>query len=72
MSRMGALDGKVAVIAGGTSGIGARAAELFVQQGARIVIAGRRRERGKELADKLGPPASFTSIRAPNVSGSGQ
>jgi NAD(P)-dependent dehydrogenase (short-subunit alcohol dehydrogenase family) len=27
---MGMLDGKVAVISGGTSGIGARAAELFV------------------------------------------
>lgn len=59
---MDVLDGKVAVISGGTSGIGARTAELFVNQGARVVIAGRRRERGEELAAKLGRAASF--IRA--------
>ena len=56
---MGMVDGKVAIVSGGTSGIGARASELFVHEGARVVIAGRRQERGEELAARLGPAACF-------------
>jgi NAD(P)-dependent dehydrogenase (short-subunit alcohol dehydrogenase family) len=53
------LEGKVAVITGGTSGIGARTAEVFVANGARVVIAGRRQDKGENLARKLGNAASF-------------
>jgi NAD(P)-dependent dehydrogenase (short-subunit alcohol dehydrogenase family) len=53
------LEGKVAVITGGTSGIGARTAEVFVASGANVVIAGRRQNRGETLAQKLGDAASF-------------
>jgi NAD(P)-dependent dehydrogenase (short-subunit alcohol dehydrogenase family) len=39
---MGALDGKVAIVAGGGTGIGRATAELFAAQGARVVVFGRR------------------------------
>ena len=56
---MGSLDGKVAIITGATSGIGARTAEVFVREGARVLAVGRRRALGEALVGRLGPAAQF-------------
>ncbi len=51
---MGALDGKIAIVTGGTSGIGERIVELFVEEGARVVVAARREQEGAMLEKRLG------------------
>ncbi|NIO41022.1 MAG: glucose 1-dehydrogenase [Burkholderiales bacterium] len=52
---MGRLEGKVALITGAGSGIGLAAARRFVKEGAKVMLAGRRRALLSELADELGP-----------------
>ena len=51
---MGMLDDKVAIVTGATSGIGRRIAEVFVAEGARIVVGARREGEGEQLERELG------------------
>lgn len=59
-ANRGRLAGKVAIITGGTSGMGAATAAMYVAEGARVMVAGRRREAGQGIVDRLGENAAFT------------
>ena len=55
----GRLDGKVAVVTGGASGIGRATTELFVAEGARVVVADLQEDVGSALAAELGDNVTF-------------
>ena len=58
-TNTGRLAGKVAIVTGGNSGMGAATVERYVAEGARVTIAARNEEAGRELARRLGEDAQF-------------
>ena len=50
---MGRLDGKTALVTGGTSGIGRATALLLAQEGARVTVTGRNEERGSGVVGEI-------------------
>jgi len=59
---MGRVDGKVALISGGSRGMGAADARLLVTEGAAVVIGDIRDDEGKALADELGDAARYVHL----------
>jgi len=56
---VGRLDGKVAIVTGGASGIGAATCRRFVAEGARVVVADVNDDAGMAFVRELGPDALF-------------
>ncbi|MBP5154197.1 MAG: SDR family NAD(P)-dependent oxidoreductase [Lachnospiraceae bacterium] len=58
----GRLSGKIAVVTGGAQGFGFGLAEIFVREGAQVVIADMNEAQGKTAAAALGPQAAFAYV----------
>jgi NADP-dependent 3-hydroxy acid dehydrogenase YdfG len=57
------LEGKIAVVTGGSSGIGLATAKRFVDEGAHVVITGRREKELKEAATLIKKNVTTVSSR---------
>ncbi|HEX6525613.1 MAG TPA: SDR family oxidoreductase [Streptosporangiaceae bacterium] len=62
------LDGKVALLAGATGGIGRVMAELFAAEGARVVVGGRRQLEGEDVAGAITARGGQAAYRQLDVS----
>jgi NAD(P)-dependent dehydrogenase (short-subunit alcohol dehydrogenase family) len=62
------LDGKVALISGGASGIGLAIARIFVSEGAKVALADISEEAGQKSADELGENAMFVKLNVTDES----
>jgi 3(or 17)beta-hydroxysteroid dehydrogenase len=56
------LEGKVALITGGASGMGASEAEIFAREGAKVVVADVLEAEGRKVADGLGKSGLFVRL----------
>jgi NAD(P)-dependent dehydrogenase (short-subunit alcohol dehydrogenase family) len=64
---MGRLDGRIALITGGTSGIGLATAQLFQQEGAQVIVTGRNPKTVEDARRALGPTAQVVASDASNL-----
>ena len=64
--HMGLVDGKIAIVTASTRGIGRACAVKLAQEGAKVYVAARNRERSMELVEEIvaaGRPTTFASMQ---------
>ena len=62
------IEGKVAIVTGGASGLGKATAEALVAAGAKVAIWDMNEEQGRQVAETLGDNAYFTQLNVTDVS----
>src|SRR6202162_2914817 len=62
------LENQVAVVTGGTRGIGEGIVRRFVEEGAKVVFSGRSSDKGKALEEELKPNVAFYRADAASAS----
>ena len=62
---MAKLEGKVAIITGGTSGMALATAKLFVEEGAYVFITGRRQEQLNNAIKEIGKNVTGVQVECP-------
>jgi NAD(P)-dependent dehydrogenase (short-subunit alcohol dehydrogenase family) len=62
MSDLALLDGKLAIVTGGGSGIGEATAKVFAEAGAKVVVTGRRSEPLEQVAKEIGGHAMVCDV----------
>ena len=56
------IEGLVALVTGGASGLGAETCKYFIEKGAKVVVADRNEELGETFAKNLGENALFVNL----------
>ena len=56
------LAGKVAIVTGAASGMGAATARMFAREGAKVVIADVLEHEGRQVADAIGAAARYEKL----------